>query len=148
MRRKTVHLEAVYERCLWAALAARSGCRDRRQLDDGTIAHGCDGFQAHVACTLHRPFVVLLEQHSADEADDGVRVGVYPGHIAASLDLTVEPLDRVCVVQLGRVLSQEVHVGQHVSLGVIHRGRKFQHPLWLPKTPLAAESLMIFRGFV
>lgn len=39
------------------------------------IAEGSDGFQGHVPCALDGPFVALLEQQGADEADDGGFVG-------------------------------------------------------------------------
>jgi hypothetical protein len=41
-----------------------------RQLDDRILAQRRDGFQRHVARPLHRPFVVLLEQDGADQADE------------------------------------------------------------------------------
>jgi hypothetical protein len=64
------------------------------QLDDGIIAQGRDGFQAHVAASLNRPFIVLFEQDGADEAGDGVFVGEDADDFGAPFDLTVEPLDR------------------------------------------------------
>ena len=37
------------------------------------------------------PFVVLLGEHGADEADQGVAVGEDPDHVGALADLAVEP---------------------------------------------------------
>jgi hypothetical protein len=48
---------------------------DRRKADGGIIAQRRDGFQRHVAGTLDRPFVVLLEQDRTDETNDRVLVG-------------------------------------------------------------------------
>ena len=38
-----------------------SGC-DSWQADGGIIAQRSDGFQAHVACALHGPFIILFQQ--------------------------------------------------------------------------------------
>ena len=48
------------------------------QADLWIIAERGDGFQRHVARTLHRPFIILLEQHGADEADEGRSLGKIP----------------------------------------------------------------------
>ena len=69
------------------------------------IAQRRDGFQRHVAGPLHRPLIVLFEQDGADQTDDGVLVGEDADDVGASLDLAVEPLDRVDRVQLGRCSS-------------------------------------------
>jgi hypothetical protein len=37
----------------------------------------------------------LFDEDGSDEADDGVVVGEDPDYVAASRDLTVEPLERV-----------------------------------------------------
>src|SRR5262245_37406556 len=58
------------------------------------IAQSFKGFQAHVAA-LNRPLVVLLEQHGADEANDGRLIGENGDDIGAPLDLSIEPLQRV-----------------------------------------------------
>jgi hypothetical protein len=47
---------------------------DRR----GIIAQRRDGFQAHVACALYGPLIVLFEQQSTDESDDGGLAGKMP----------------------------------------------------------------------
>ena len=78
-------------------MAALSGC-DCGQADRGSIAQGSDGFQCHVSGALNGPFVVLLEEQGADEADDGGLVREDPDDIAAALDFAVEPLERVCAV--------------------------------------------------
>ena len=97
-----------------------SGC-DGWQAGGWTIAHWRDGFQAHVACTLHGPLIILFEQQSTDEADDGSFVREDSDHVAASLDFAVEAFERIGAVDLGAVLDREVHIGQHVGLGVVHQ---------------------------
>ena len=87
-------------------MAARSGCHGR-QSDDGSIAQRSDGFQAHVAGALDRPFVILLQQQRTDQAGDGGFVGEYADDLAASLDLAIESFERVGAVQLGAMLGRE-----------------------------------------
>ena len=48
----------------------------------------------HVA-VLELPFVVLLEQDGANEADDAVFVGEDADDIGAALDLLVQPLEGI-----------------------------------------------------
>ena len=81
-----------------------SGC-DGWQTDGRIIAQRRDGFQAHVACALHGRLIILFEQQSSDEADDGSLVGEDADHVAATLDLAVEAFERVGAVYLGAVLS-------------------------------------------
>ena len=88
------------------------------------MAQGRYRFQGHVASTLDRPFVVLLEQDRPDQTDDGVLVGEDADDIGAPLDLAVEALDRVGRVQLGAVLRRKAHIGEHVGLGFIHEDGK------------------------
>ena len=64
-----------------AGWTAVSGC-DGWQADGRIIAQRRDGFQAHVACALHGPLIILFEQQSSDEADDGSLVGEDADHIA------------------------------------------------------------------
>ena len=66
---------------------AWSGCHGG-EADDGIIAQECDGFQGHVAGSLNGPFVVLLEQDGAHEADDGLFVGEDADDLGAPLDLS------------------------------------------------------------
>jgi hypothetical protein len=47
--------------------------------------------EAEVAASFG-PLVVLLGQHGADEADQGVAAGEDPDHVGAAADLPVEPL--------------------------------------------------------
>ena len=101
-------------------MAALSGCH-WRQADGDSIAQRGDGFQRHVAGALDGPFVVLLEQEGADEVEDGGFVRENPDDIAATLDLAVQPLERVCAVQFGAVLGGEVHVGENICLGIVHQ---------------------------
>ena len=81
----------------------RSGGQDG-QADEGIIADGGDAFQGHVAAALDGPFVVLLEEQSADQAEDGVVVGEDADHLGSALDLAVQPLQRVGGVDLGPVI--------------------------------------------
>jgi hypothetical protein len=50
-----------------------------------------EDFQAHVPAGLG-PFVVLLGQDGADEADDGVAAGEDADYVGAAPDLLVQPL--------------------------------------------------------
>ena len=59
------------------------------------MAERDDGFQAHVAGALNGPFVILLQEQGADQAGDGGLVGEDADDLAASLDLAVEPLQRI-----------------------------------------------------
>ena len=61
-----------------------------------------------VASALDGPFIVLFEEERSHKTDDGVLVGEDADDISASLDLTVEALDRVGGVQLGTVLGWKV----------------------------------------
>src|SRR6185437_5604759 len=60
---------------------------------DGFPAGGED-FQPHIAARLS-PFIVLLGQHRADQADDGVAAGEDADHVGAAPDLLVEAFLRV-----------------------------------------------------
>ena len=53
------------------------------------------GFGLHVA-VLELPLVVGLQQHGADQADDGALVGKDADNIGAPFDLLVQPFQRVC----------------------------------------------------
>ena len=67
-----------------------SGC-DEWQADTEIMAQWSDGFQAHVAGSLHCPFIVLFKQQSANQADNGSLVWEDADHLAAPLD---SPLSR------------------------------------------------------
>jgi hypothetical protein len=58
------------------------------------FAAGDEDFQSHVAAGFG-PFVVLLGQHRADQADDRVTAGEDAHHVGAAPDLLVQPLLRV-----------------------------------------------------
>ena len=77
-----------------AGRTAVSGC-DSWQTGGEIIAQRRDGFQAHVACALHGPLIILFEQQGTDESDDGSLIGEDADHVAASLDFTVEALEWV-----------------------------------------------------
>ena len=68
-----------------AGWTAVSGC-DGWQTDGGIIAPRRDGFQAHVACALHGPLIILFEQQRPDETNDGSLVGEDADHVTASFD--------------------------------------------------------------
>jgi hypothetical protein len=108
----------------WTAV---SGC-DGWHADDWIIAQRRDGFQAHVACTLHGPFIILFEQQCADESDDGSLVGEDADDVATPLDLAVEAFERIGAVDLGTMLSGEAHIGQDIGFGVIHQPGQLGHP--------------------
>ena len=72
------------------------------RLTVGLSLRGRDGFQAHVACALHSPLIILFEQQGTDESDDCSLVGEDADHVAVSLDLAVEAFERVGIVDLGR----------------------------------------------
>ena len=72
-----------------AGWTAVSGC-DGRQTDGWIIAQRRDGFQAHVAGTLHGPLIILFEQQRANEANDCSLVGEDANHVATTFDLAVE----------------------------------------------------------
>jgi hypothetical protein len=88
--------------------------------------------------------VVLFEQDSADQADDGVVVWEDADDLGAALDFAIDALDRVGRVQLDAMLPGESHVGQHVGLGLVHDGGELGHlgaDLVGDGAPLAAGSL-------
>ena len=62
--------------------------------DLGLYRFTADGedFQSHVAAGFG-PFVVLLGQHRADQADDRVAAGEDADHVGAAPDLLVQPLE-------------------------------------------------------
>lgn len=89
------------------------------QLDDGIIAQRGDGFQAHVAAALNSPFVVLLEEDGADEADNRVLIGEDADDLGSALDLAVEALDGIGRMDLRPVIFGEAHEGEHVGFGLV-----------------------------
>ena len=109
------------------------------------IAHRGDCFQCHVSRPLDCPFVVLLQEQCADEADDGCFVGEDADDVAAAFDLAVEAFEGVGRVDLGAMLGGEPHVGQHVGLGLVHEGRQPGHAgagLVGPNTPLDERAAL------
>ena len=93
------------------------------------MAQRGDDFHCHVAGSLYRPFVVLLQQDSAREAEDGGFVGEDAHHIGAPLDFSIEPLDGIVGVDLGPVVFREGGVtgakrclitGPQYSRGLLH----------------------------
>jgi hypothetical protein len=96
-------------------------CGHGGQDDEGFIADWGDGFQRHVAGALHGPFIVLLHQDRADEADDSV-VGKDADDIGPPLDLAVEPLNGIGRADLVPMLFREGHEGEDVDLGLVGEG--------------------------
>src|SRR5579859_8239801 len=80
---------------------------------------------------LELVLVILLEQDSADQANNAVLVGENADDIGPSFDLFVEPFQWVRAVYFHPMLFGEGHVGEHVMLGIVHAGTQ----LWpaLPK---------------
>jgi len=58
---------------------------------DFFLLAGTEDFRAHIAAGLG-PFIVLLGQHGADEADDGVAAGEDPDHAGPPAHLFIEAL--------------------------------------------------------
>ncbi len=92
------------------------------------IGHWRDGFQRHVASALHGPFVILLQQQCADQAGDGGLIGEDADNLAAALDLSVEPFEWIGRMDLRAVLRGEVHIRQHIGLGLVHERGELDHP--------------------
>ena len=86
----------------------RSCSRDCREHDDGIIADGGESFKGHVAGALDGPFIALFHEDRPYKSGDGGLVREDPHDIGASLDLAVEPLDRVGAVELGAVFLRKV----------------------------------------
>ena len=77
------------------------------------MAQRAGGFQCHVAAR-YGPLVVLLEHQRSDEADHCGIVGKDANDIGSSLDLLVDPFQRVGRGDLLPVLLRELHVGKHI----------------------------------
>ena len=72
--------------------------------------------QAEVAAAFG-PFVVLLGQDGADEADQGVPAGEDPDHVGAAADFPVQPFLRVVAPDLAPEFFGEAGEGQDVRAG-------------------------------
>jgi hypothetical protein len=68
-----------------------------------------------------RPFVILFEQKTADEAHDGAVVGEESDDVGAPLHFAVQPLEGIGAGDLGPVISWEGGVGQDVLPGAVHQ---------------------------
>jgi hypothetical protein len=73
-----------------------------------SIAEGLQAFKLHVSA-LQGPLVTLLQQHGTDKPGDGAVVREDAHDIRASLDLGVQPLERVGAVDLQPMRLREVH---------------------------------------
>ncbi len=71
----------------------------------GTVAERSGGLKGHVAGSLDRPLVGLLQQERADQASDRGLVGKDADDVGTALDLAVQPLERVDRMQLGPVAA-------------------------------------------
>src|SRR6185295_7526959 len=72
------------------------GRRDAPRPGLWIIADLAELFQAHVAGSARRPFVVLLQEQRADETHDRRLVGKDGDDVGAPLDLAVEAFERIC----------------------------------------------------
>ena len=70
-------------------------CCHGRQHDKGLIAHLGDAFQRDVSSALNGPFVILFEQDGAEERGDGIFVAKDAENVGPSLDLAIEPFERI-----------------------------------------------------
>ena len=78
------------------------------------LAHGLD---AHVA-VLELPLVIGLEQHGADQADDGGLGGKDADHVGAPLHFLVQALERVYGMQLGAALKNVIALAAGIADGL------------------------------
>jgi hypothetical protein len=92
-----------------------------RELDERIMAKRSDGFQCHVARPLDRPFIVLLEQDGADRAGNGFLIGEDVDDLGAARDLAVQPLQRIDRMDLGSVVFEEAHKGEHLGFCLVYR---------------------------
>ena len=94
-----------------------------------SFAHRCKEFchrlDLHIA-VLQLPFVVLFQQHRADQSDDRCFVGEYADNVGASLHFLVQSLQRIRAVDLGPVLLGEVQMRQNVGLAVVNERRELR----------------------
>src|SRR5271156_608906 len=96
----------------WTVISAGNALGYRRGAKGGTwIAKfrdedGKRQLEALVAGPLDRPFIVLLEQDGADQADNGLLIGEDADDLGAALDLAVQPFQRIGRVDLGPVVPR------------------------------------------
>ena len=96
-------------------------------IEAGGLAASLEDFEAEVTAAFG-PFVVLLGQHRADQAGDGIAVGEDPDYIGAATDLLVQPLVGIVRPDLGPHVLGECGEGQDLGPGaveVIMNGRQF-----------------------
>ena len=104
------------------------------QPDDLIVVQWGDGFQCHVADSLHCLFIVLFQKDRAHEAEDVGFIGKDPRYIRSPLDLFIETFDRIGGVDLRPVVFREggvlvfAHFGERTQL----QGAKVDaHSDWL-----------------
>ena len=97
------------------------GAHLRRRAGVGTGGQGesaaAQDFQSEVAAAFG-PFVGLLGQDGADEADDGIPVGEDPDDVGAAADLAVEPFGGVVRPDLAPHVVGEDGERQQVLTGI------------------------------
>ena len=139
----------------WTVISAGNALGYRRGAKGGTwIAKfrdedGKRQLEALVAGPLDRPFIVLLEQDGADQADNGLLIGEDADDLGAALDLAVQPFQRIGRVDLRPVVFGEAHKSQHVGFGLVHQGGQLGDlgsDLIGDLTPLAPRGFGIFLG--
>jgi hypothetical protein len=82
----------------WIAWNWLGRARDLPGIGGGGCSQFGHDLNLHVA-VLQLPFIVLLEQYRANQPNDRGSIGEDADDVGASLDLFVEPLERVCAVQ-------------------------------------------------
>ena len=87
----------------WLVVASVARCVEFGHRALGEVAPG-DG-----------PLVVLVGEHGTDEADHGGVVGEDPDDVRASLDLLVEPLERVVGPDLSFYVSSAITAASATS---------------------------------
>jgi hypothetical protein len=116
VRRRATSVEKVYEMAASLSILFKRNCPycqssltsvilSRAGL--GRFPAGGEDFQAHVAAGFG-PFVVLLGQHRANQADDGVAAGEDADHVGAPADVLVQPFLRVVAPDLPPDLAGKV----------------------------------------
>jgi len=84
-----------------------------------------EDFEAHVASAFG-PFVVLLGEYRADQADQGAAVGQDPDDVGAAPDLLVQPFLGTVRPDLPPDLVWERGEGQQVRFRLVEVGRCFR----------------------
>ena len=89
------------------------------------------GFEAEVSPS-HSPFVVLLTEQHSDEADHRLIRGEDSHDIGPPAYFPIEPLQKVCRMNLTPMLLWKAHERQNVLLGISDQGCS----LWVSRVRL------------